>query len=64
MFLKLLLISVILVAIMMLGLGIKLILSPKAEFKGGTCGMKNEDGSVSGCSMCSADPSKNCSTER
>lgn len=61
MFFKLLIISVVLVAIIMLALGIKLLFDPKAEFSAHSCAL--EDGSLdkdSACSKCQLKDLANC----
>lgn len=54
MFIKLLIISIILVAIIMLALGVKLWFNPKAEFTGHTCAFEFQEGldKNSACSKC------------
>jgi len=43
MFIKLLIISIIIVAIFMLGLGIKLLFNPKAKLKSPTCALEDDE---------------------
>ena len=54
MFIKVLIISVILVAIVMLALGVKLLFNPKAEFSGHTCAFDFQEGldENNACSKC------------
>ena len=54
MFIKLLIISIILVAIIMLALGVKLLFNPKAEFSGHTCAFEFQEGldKNNACSKC------------
>lgn len=54
MFLKLLIVSVILVAFVMLALGVKLFFDKNAEFEVHSCstGDKNNDNGEPGCSSC------------
>jgi hypothetical protein len=55
MFIKLLIISIILVAIIMLALGVKLIFNPNAEFEVHSCalddGELDKDGACSKCQL-------------
>ena len=61
MFLKVIIISVILVALIMLTLGIKLLFDPHAEFSSHSCAL--EDGSLDKtgvCSNCRLSDTSNC----
>lgn len=66
MFLKIFLISIILVAIVMLALGVKMLFDPKATFEAHSCSMDAEDG-TEGCAACQVkeitDCDKNKSTQ-
>ncbi len=53
-FLKLLLISLILVAVAMLALGIKLLIDRKAKFTGGSCQATAENGFSCACGSADA----------
>ncbi len=53
MFIKVIVISIILVAIVMLALGIKMLFDPDAEFTLHSCNLEEENSnSISGCSKC------------
>jgi len=55
MFIKLFIISIILVAIIMLALGVKLLFNPNAEFTAHSCALEdggtNQDGACSKCQL-------------
>lgn len=64
MFFKLLILSVILVAVILLTLGIKLILDPKAEFSAHSCSSSEEDtGDAGACSSCQLKGVSDCPVE-
>jgi len=58
MFFKILIISVILVAIIMLALGVKLFFDKDAEFTGHSCAGENKD--LGGCADCGIKEVANC----
>ncbi|GAO30393.1 hypothetical protein [Geofilum rubicundum] len=62
MFLKVLIISVILLAIVLLALGVKLFFKPKAEFGGYACAFDFQNGldENSGCLKCQLKDLANC----
>ena len=66
MFIKLLIISIILVAIVMLTLGVKLLFDPKAEFSGHTCAFEFEEGldKNNACSKCQLKELADCSEDK
>ncbi len=55
MFIKLLIISAVLIALIMLALGLKLLFDPDAEFTAHSCALENgslnKDGTCSGCRL-------------
>ena len=65
MFIKVPIISIILVAFVMLALGVKLLFDPNAEFSSHSCGIDsgklNEDGA---CSICQLKDLSDCSVEK
>ena len=65
MIIKVLIITVILVAFMVLALGVKLLFDPNAEFSSHSCGIDsgklNEDGA---CSICQLKDLSDCSVEK
>ncbi len=61
MFLKILILSVILVAFTMLALGVKLLFNKKASFTGHACSMENENSNeTGGCAGCGIQEVTNC----
>lgn len=62
MFIKLFIVSVIMVAIVMLALGIKMLFDPDAEFTSHSCKLDEENSnSDSGCSICQLKNLADCS---
>ncbi|RUT79603.1 hypothetical protein [Ancylomarina longa] len=62
MFLKILIISVILVAIVVLALGIKMLFDPKAKFTAHSCHLDDKSNNEGGCSHC--DLTESCEIDR
>jgi hypothetical protein len=61
MYIKLLIISVILVAIIMLALGVKMLFNPKAEFSAHSCALEGGDLDETGaCAACQLKDLANC----
>lgn len=59
MFFKIFLISLFLVAFVMLALGIKMLIDPKAEFSGHSCTL-NDDDDTDGCIACQVKDVADC----
>ncbi|GET33713.1 hypothetical protein PbJCM13498_25760 [Prolixibacter bellariivorans] len=59
MFLKIFLISIVLVAIVMLALGVKMLFDPKATFEAHSCSMDPNDSSE-GCAACQVKEITDC----
>ena len=66
MFIKLLIISIILVAIVMLALGIKMWFNPNVEFTSHSCALDSEDDkeSLDGCAKCDLKDIADCSEKK
>ena len=62
MFIKVLIISTVLFAIMMLALGVKMLFDKNAEFTAHTCaaGSENKNDQETGCSMCQLKELSDC----
>lgn len=65
MFIKLFILSIIIVAIVLLALGIKLLFDPNAEFTSHSCKLDDEHpNSLSGCSKCQIEDLADCSENK
>ena len=65
MFIKVLIISIILITFVMVALGIKMLFNPKAQFPSHSCDLEKEEKSTEeDCSQCELKEIANCSESR